>query len=368
MFKLESYITPIILSYVEKYVKNIRAEHSQVSLWGGDVSFSNLDLRLDVLQQELHLPFAFVSGHIHELQIHVPWTRLHAEPIVITINTIECVLKLPGDDDPGDSAESSSMGSATGSVSKTGRRVKPKKPDTPEAPPSYVQYLINKIISNVSIVCNNLILKYVEEDIVLSLNTRNLRLSSANELWETAFTELSLPDLILRKLLEVTDLTICLDKRNASGKIDTYQEPLLYRCSFMVHAAWVYAAINSKVPIVSRYEFKCPKLDFSLTDTQIPMFMRILRLLLALYYGEIAQRNRKQIEMEHGEEFVDSAGHVHTVTGHHPVEDGLVPGESSWTGWAWNMGTSVGSALLPIYWDEDESDLDVPLLDAKRDK
>ena len=60
----------------------------QVSLWGGDAVFCNLDLRLDVLEQELGLPFSFVSGHIHELQIHVPWTRLNAEPIVITINTI----------------------------------------------------------------------------------------------------------------------------------------------------------------------------------------------------------------------------------------------------------------------------------------
>ena len=60
----------------------------QVSLWGGDAMFSNLDLRLDVLERELGLPFSFVSGHIHELHIHVPWTRLHAEPIVITINTI----------------------------------------------------------------------------------------------------------------------------------------------------------------------------------------------------------------------------------------------------------------------------------------
>ena len=30
MFKLESYITPIILSYVDKYVKNVKAERSQV--------------------------------------------------------------------------------------------------------------------------------------------------------------------------------------------------------------------------------------------------------------------------------------------------------------------------------------------------
>lgn len=30
MFKVESYITPIILSYVDKYIKNFRPEDSQV--------------------------------------------------------------------------------------------------------------------------------------------------------------------------------------------------------------------------------------------------------------------------------------------------------------------------------------------------
>ena len=60
----------------------------KVSLWGGDAMFSNMDLRLDVLERELGLPFSFVSGHIHELHIHVPWLRLHTEPILITINTI----------------------------------------------------------------------------------------------------------------------------------------------------------------------------------------------------------------------------------------------------------------------------------------
>lgn len=114
MFKVESYITPIILSYVDKYIKNFRPEDSQVtmhandilalspkcylifqvSLWGGDATFHNLDLRLEVLEQELQLPFSFVSGHIHELLIHVPWTKLPSEPITITINTIgKCLPK-----------------------------------------------------------------------------------------------------------------------------------------------------------------------------------------------------------------------------------------------------------------------------------
>jgi vacuolar protein sorting-associated protein 13B len=204
MFKLESYITPIILSYVDKYVKNIKAEQSQVSagllsaedvvadlsslqlsLWGGDAVFSNLDLRLDVLEQELRLPFTFVSGHIHELQIHVPWTRLHAEPIVITINTIggpmslvgldnrandlvasfpECVLKLPTESDPDTEGSSSLDSSSVVQVGSASARKKPpqerkKQKEETAAPPGYVQSLVNKIISNVCVVCNNLILK-----------------------------------------------------------------------------------------------------------------------------------------------------------------------------------------------------------------
>ena len=41
MFKLESYITPIILSYVDKYVKNARAERSQVRKLAFFVNDSN---------------------------------------------------------------------------------------------------------------------------------------------------------------------------------------------------------------------------------------------------------------------------------------------------------------------------------------
>ncbi len=59
-----------------------------MSLWGGEVVFQNLDVRLDVLEEELQLPFNFVSGHIHELTVKVPWTKIASEPIQITINTI----------------------------------------------------------------------------------------------------------------------------------------------------------------------------------------------------------------------------------------------------------------------------------------
>lgn len=93
MFKLESYITPLLFSYVDKYVK-LKQEDFKLSLWGGDVTLHKLDLRLDAVERAIQLPITVKSGHVHELRIHVPWTKLTSEPVVITINTMECVLKV----------------------------------------------------------------------------------------------------------------------------------------------------------------------------------------------------------------------------------------------------------------------------------
>ena len=57
-----------------------------------------------------------------------------------------------------------------------------------EPPPGYIKSIVTKAVNNITINCNNLILKYVEEDIVLSINVRFLSLQSVNEKWEPAFT------------------------------------------------------------------------------------------------------------------------------------------------------------------------------------
>ena len=43
-----------------------------------------------------------------------------------------------------------------------------------ELPPGYLQSLVNRIMNNVTLVVNNLILKFVEDDIVLSLNVKSV--------------------------------------------------------------------------------------------------------------------------------------------------------------------------------------------------
>jgi len=228
MFKLESYITPLLMGYIDKYVK-LRTEDFQLSLWGGDAVLSKLDLRLDVIENALMLPITFKSGFIHELRLHMPWTRLYSEPVVITINTIECIVKLR------DSSHSAETGSSHSAFSKRtdSFALKANRPpiavDGEEVPPGYIQSLLNKIFHNLNIVVNNLILKFVEDDIVLSLNIKSAECYSVGADWKRAFIDLLLPELVLRRVVDFHDLTLCLDRRNASGKIESYQDPIFYR-------------------------------------------------------------------------------------------------------------------------------------------
>uniref|UniRef100_A0A3B5AH31 Vacuolar protein sorting 13 homolog B n=1 Tax=Stegastes partitus TaxID=144197 RepID=A0A3B5AH31_9TELE len=287
---LESYVTPLLMSYVNKYIKNLKPSDLQLSLWGGDVVLSKLDLKLDVLEQELKLPFTFMSGHIHELRIHVPWTKLGSEPVVITINTMECILKLrdgsQDDHDSGSSSTSRSVSDSSKAVAKP-RRLQQAAPTDPDLPPGYVQSLIRRVVNNVNIVVNNLILKYVEDDIVLSVNITSAECYTVDDMWERAFMDITAPELVLRKVINFADCTVCLDKRNASGKIEFYQDPLLYKCSFRTRLHFTYDNINSKIPSVIKIQTMVESLKLSITDQQLPMFIRILELIIALYYGEI---------------------------------------------------------------------------------
>ncbi|XP_076678481.1 vacuolar protein sorting 13B isoform X2 [Andrena cerasifolii] len=329
MFKLESYITPVILSYVEKYVKNFKPEQSQVSLWGGDASFQNLDLRLEVLEEQLNLPFVFVSGHIHELLIHVPWVKITSEPIVITINTIECILKLKDDN------------KVEASTTALQRRLElPQE----EAPPGYIKSIVTKVVNNITINCNNLILKYVEEDIVLSVNVRFLSMQTVDNKWEPAFTDVNAYEVMLRKVITIQDLTLCLDKMDASGKIEIYQDPVLYRCSVIIRLIINYHSNTARKASITRLDLHCQKMEFSITEQQVPMLLRLAALIMALQTKQFASsREKSLISIEEREDSIqdDMIDHV-TGTGTE---------STGWGGWAWNMVSS----LLPIDWDNDWS-------------
>ncbi|NXD18802.1 VP13B protein, partial [Spelaeornis formosus] len=365
---LESYVTPILMSYVNRYIKNLKPSDLQLSLWGGDVVLSKLELKLDVLEQELKLPFTFLSGHIHELRIHVPWTKLGSEPVVITINTMECILKLKdgAQQEDHESCGSSSTNRSTTesmkSAAKSRRFQQSASPD-PDLPPGYVQSLIRRVVNNVNIVINNLILKYVEDDIVLSVNITSAECYTVDEFWDRAFMDISATDLVLRKMINFSDCTVCLDKRNASGKIEFYQEPLLYKCSFRTRLHFTYDNLNSKMPSIVKIHTLVESLKLSISDQQLPMFIRIMQLGIALYYGEIG--NFKDGENEelicHTKDMLgnitgteDEASSVMQYPTQYMSQDPYLlqdgDQQQGWVSWAWSFVPAI------VSYDDEEND------------
>ena len=277
-------MTPWLLGYLDQYVK-LRPEDLQLSLWGGDAVLYNLDLRLDVLQKAMHLPIVFKSGHIHELRLHVPWTKLGSEPMVITINTVECIVKVRDTayTDASGSASGSSAGKVASSVGRARRKLKRQAAE--DLPPGYLQSILNRVVNNVTFIVNNLILKFVEDDIVLSVNVKSAECYSCDGSWNRAFVDITPQDLALRRMINFSDLTICLDKSSADGRIENYQEPMLYRCFIACRLHMTYENVNAKLPSQTKLNVMCDKLDCLMSDTQLPMFLRLIELCLALYYG-----------------------------------------------------------------------------------
>ncbi len=119
----------------------------------------------------------FLSGKIHELCIHVPWTRITYEPVVITINTIEFIVKLRDPDEKTHNEDEEESEENKKEMKNELQKARVQR-EAEHLSPGYVQGVLNKVVNNVSVCVNNLILKYVEDDIVFSLNVKSASLFS----------------------------------------------------------------------------------------------------------------------------------------------------------------------------------------------
>ena len=145
---------------------------------------------------------------------------------------------------------------------------------------------------------NNVIVKFVHDDMVCSFNMKSAELFSVNDQWEKSFVEVNAHNLHLRKMLQLNDVTICLDKLDDrhTFRISSYQDPLIYRCSIQSRFDFAYSIPNSgsggnnasayspssptsgqqqqqQLRLI-RLNFYCRKFDVSITDQQLPMVIR----------------------------------------------------------------------------------------------
>lgn len=148
-------------------------------------------------------------------------------------------------------------------------------------------------------------------------------------------------------------MTVCLDRMNAAGHIDVYEEPCLYRCGLVCRLQFRYNGLHSMVPVCTRFHVHCDQLDFSLTDTQMPMFCRLLELAIALYYGEL--RGSKEPGPGGTGASEEAEDKVAEAVAAVPHLEAMAPGGESdpsgqsWASWAW----SYVPAIMPAYEDEE---------------
>ena len=114
-----------------------------------------------------------------------------------------------------------------------------------------------------------------------------------------------------------------------------------------------------QVPRVTRFDVRSQQLEFSITDTQLPMFLRIVNLALALQNGDLERlkRSAQAAAQETGDTNDPDdpgGGGGGQATASHDDGECEEGGGESWSGWAWNMGSSVGNVLLPIYWEDED--------------
>lgn len=191
-----------------------------------------------------------------------------------------------------------------------------------QEPPGYMATLINKIANNISIKLNNIIFKYIEDDIVLSMNIQMLSIDSADDNWMPAFVDINPVKVVLKKVININDLTICLDKRNAQGKIDVCQEPILYRCSLQARMIRKYNLTTAHLDSVTRIDIFTDNIDFKISVQQFPMLIRMY-LLIQMLRG--FQTNVQGDARRLGQD---------AATGSGQTTDNL---DGSYTTWIWNM-------------------------------
>ena len=358
---LEGYITPLLMSYISKYVKNIKPSDLQVSFWGGDAVLRNLELRLDVLEKELGYPMEFKSGHIREMTLHIPWNAIVSKPVEATIKEIEFVVKLKDvrlqstQNPPSMSPQEEIDGNSTTPQSSSNG----SNQQSSEQAPGYLQGYLNRITSNVRYHIQNLVIKVIEEecDMMLTLHFGSVESYASNEHWQKDFiyTDYFQGDYFTYTVLKVQDVVVNLQTLEG-GQVDSSKEPFLKRCGFTCHTKSEYqSAVFARKTTNILFE----SAEFSIDEKQFCLFRHFIDWLLAMYYSSKRLKGRddeissslthSSQQVPDSESSIDSQG-AHPVAATHEEQQQIPPSPEStqsstevqgWGAWAWSF---VGSA------------------------
>ncbi|CAH8564024.1 unnamed protein product [Schistosoma rodhaini] len=349
-FRLETYVGKLLMSYLNKYVK-LHDDQFSMSIWDGDLILTQLDLRLDFLEDIIPFPVNFRSGCVRELRIHVPWTKLNSECIVITLNTVECTFGLKKPD-----------------LNKGGRNEQNptnfvdlyacKSQQMPtNVPPGYLEVYIHRLLSNIHFVVHNLNLKFIEEDLVLSLSLNKADCFVTDFDGNPIFSDINPRSTnVTNRLVQFFDLTVCLDRAGRNGYVEVYEDPIAYRFSMscFIQIVCTPNASSSAVhqTLLTNLKIHCETLSAHISPVQIPLLCRLIEVFSCISTETFdwsildCSDNDKQSEVVVEEKINVQAGESEGKSNSTDVE------RQSWASWVWSFVPSI----IPVTEDSDESD------------
>ena len=280
---LEGYITPLLMSYIDKYVKNIKPSDLKLSFWGGDVVLRNLELRLDVLEKELKYPVKIKSGCIRELTVHIPWNAIASQSVEVTIKDIEFVVKLKdvrlhsAQTEPSQQSEDESdVGIATQPA---------EQPAPADQAPGYLKGYLTRISDNIILHVQNMVVKVIDEecDMMFTVNIGTVEGYTTDENWEKKFiyTDYFQGDNSLYKVCEVADLAVNLHPIEGTYEGESTKEPFIQRCSFTCRTKYDY---RGSVVVKETMNVFFETVEFCVDERQFCLYFHHLEWLLAMYY------------------------------------------------------------------------------------
>ena len=155
--------------------------------------FKNVELRLDVLQEEVGLPIVFRRGFVQELKVFLPLTNLLREHIRVALINVEVIAHTPASLDAHAASPRSSSTKPT--PQSPGTRPQDDKAGCSGEEDGrdkgllegWVQSLLNRIAINVKLEVHNMVFKYETAAFVSSLSWKLLSLQPFNHRWQPAF-------------------------------------------------------------------------------------------------------------------------------------------------------------------------------------
>ncbi len=285
---LEGYITPLLMSYIDKFIKNIKPSDLQVSFWGGDAVLRNLELRLDVLEKELNgFPLEIQSGKIREMSIHLPWNAIASTSVEITIQDLELVIKMKSmrskskkeKPSPTKTADTDNPVPLKKSISSGGVTDQP----------GYLQGYLTRIINNGKMHIKRMVIKMIEEesDLMLTFNIGSFEGYTTDENWEKAYvyTDYFKDNFSLYKECVISDMTVNLHSIEGLGDAPSKtssHEPFVQRCSFTGRMKLDY---RSNMFVKKSVEVLFDAVEIQVDENQFCLFMHIMDWMYAAYYS-----------------------------------------------------------------------------------